>query len=255
MGQSVIKNPRKIWSQAGGGTIDPSIETRITYLENNEYQIIYWAPISSASGSITKPTDSTIILDQFQEGADAFVTTIVNGQPTGIFPQTSSGVGVDVSSFDALGNYTLSGTPSAFDVALIYVIRIRAVDYQNVDLDYVIEQYDSSNQTINPRVSTITSSLTPSLNIDDFDELHITALAGNITSMTTNLTGTAYNGRQLIFTFNDNGVARTITWGAAFVSMLATLPTTTIVGKKLSVGVKYNSATSLWECWVVSYSV
>lgn len=158
MGSSAIKNPRRIFSQ-NGGAIDPSIETRLETLENNEYQIIYWAPISSDSGTITKPTNSTIILDQFQSGADAFVTTIANGQPTGEPVYTSGGAEVDVATFDALGAYTLTDTPSAFDVALIYVIKIKAKDYVNVDSLYEVERYDVGNAkltdllSINPVIS------------------------------------------------------------------------------------------------------
>jgi hypothetical protein len=106
----------------------------------------------------------------------------------------------------------------------------------------------------NPRVLTISSSLTPAFDLDSYDELHITALSGNITSFSTNLTGTPSNSRVIIITIEDNGTARSIIWGALFVSMLATLPTTTVVGKKLAIGLKYNSTTSLWECWAASLS-
>ena len=34
MGQSAVKNPRKIFSQAGA---DPALNNRVTNLENNEY--------------------------------------------------------------------------------------------------------------------------------------------------------------------------------------------------------------------------
>lgn len=131
MGQSVIKNPRKVFSQASGGDTS-SLDSRITYLENNEWKITYFESVSAATGTITKPTGSTIQLDQLAGGVDAYVSTIVNGQPTGILPQTAGGVAVDVTSFDASGNYVLTGTPSAFPVAIIYIITIKAVNYQNL---------------------------------------------------------------------------------------------------------------------------
>ena len=37
MGQSAVKNPRKIFSQAGA---DPALNNRVTNLENNEYKIL-----------------------------------------------------------------------------------------------------------------------------------------------------------------------------------------------------------------------
>ena len=134
MGQTAIKYKR-IFSTAGG---DPSLPSRVTYLENNEYKITYWEAISTDSGTITKPTNSTIILDGFMSGVDALVETIVNGQPSGLSPVTAGGAFVTVSSFDTSGNYTLSGTPSAIPVALLYIITIKAEDYQNVDNDFVI---------------------------------------------------------------------------------------------------------------------
>jgi hypothetical protein len=175
MGQSSVKNPRKIFSQIGGGT-DPAVLSRITYLENNVYKITYFESVNAASGQITKPTNSTIQLDQFAGGVDAYVSTIQNGQPTGVFPQTAGGTFVDVATFDALGNYTLTGTPSAFPVAIIYILTIKAVDYQNLtaanilDLedinavqrvnstDNAIARYDGTSGQIQDSVVTISDS-------------------------------------------------------------------------------------------------
>ena len=107
--------------------MSPSELARLEYLETNEYKITYWASITTDSGSITKPTGSTIVLDALSAGVDAVVETISNGQPTGFSPVTGGGAYVTVSSFDTSGNYTLSGTPSATPVALLYVITIPAV--------------------------------------------------------------------------------------------------------------------------------
>jgi len=136
-----IKNNRKIFTGSGGsgGSIDPTIVTRLEYLEENEYKISYFTEISASSGTISTPTGATILLDQFFGGIDAYVSTIQNGQPTGIFPTTGGGSQVDVLTFDALGNYTLTGTPSAYPVALIYVLKIQAKDYQNLDTDNILD--------------------------------------------------------------------------------------------------------------------
>lgn len=144
MGQSVVKNPRKVMSQQGGagGSVDPALEARVAYLEGNEYKITYFIEINGSTGTITKPTGSTILLDQFFGGVDAYVSTIANGQPTGVFPRTSGGVEVDVSSFDASGNFTLTGTPSAYPVALIFKLKIAAVDYQNLTTASILDMED-----------------------------------------------------------------------------------------------------------------
>lgn len=54
-----------------------------------------------------------------------------------------------------------------------------------------------SNTRITPRITTITSHATPTINTDNCDAVTITALATAITSMTTNLTGTPTNFDKL----------------------------------------------------------
>jgi hypothetical protein len=379
MSNSLFKK-HKIFTSPGG---DPSLEPRVTILENNEYKITYFTEISSSTGTITIPTGATILLDQFQGGVDAYVTTIQNGQPTGVFPQTGLGVAVDVTSFNSLGDYTLSDTPSSYPVSLIYILKIKAIDYFNLDITKILDLEDvgiqqqineldaikqdrqdevlsggtvtigtfggggtnndvrlsatswylastqtiyttlsntdflditlsagglqrfvafygntsnaivkvegteseyatmpstptnsvligyvlvtdgslgaapdlSAYATINPRVLNITSSATPTIDTSLYDVVNITALATNITSMTSGLSGVTGNFKDLIINFKDNGVARTITWGAKFTSLYATLPTTTIIGKNLAVGLRYNTSTNVYNCWVYSYSI
>lgn len=106
-----------------------------------------------------------------------------------------------------------------------------------------------------PKTNTVTSDAAPTINTDTTDIFTITALATAITSMTTNLSGSPVNGQNLILRFLDNGTARTITWGASFVSRGATLPTTTVASKYLYVGLKYNSVASVWDCVAVSQEV
>lgn len=105
-----------------------------------------------------------------------------------------------------------------------------------------------TNKRITPRVSSETSSATPTINTDNVDAHTIEALATAITSMTTNLSGTPTNFQKLIIRIKDNGTPRAITWGASFASKGATLPTTTVASKMLTVGFIYNSVSSLWGC-------
>jgi hypothetical protein len=49
----------------------------------------------------------------------------------------------------------------------------------------------------NKRIVSITSSATPAINVDVTDLFQITALALDITSMTSGLTGTPKDGQQL----------------------------------------------------------
>jgi hypothetical protein len=109
-----------------------------------------------------------------------------------------------------------------------------------------------TNKRITKRTLTVASSATPTVNTDSYDAVTITALAANITSMTSGLTGTPNNFDELIYRIKDNGTARTISWGASFESVGEILPTTTAVSKVLVVRLVYNSVTSKWGCALVS---
>lgn len=111
---------------------------------------------------------------------------------------------------------------------------------------------DADWARITPRVTTIASSATPTIDTDDADAVTITALATAITSMTTNLSGTPTNFQRLIVRIKDDGTARAITWGAGFAAMGAALPTTTVISKVLTVGFIYDTVTSTWGCVAIA---
>lgn len=98
-----------------------------------------------------------------------------------------------------------------------------------------------------PRVSTTTSSATPTINTNNVDVFGITALTVNITSFTTNLSGTPSDGQKL-WIYIVGTAARTITWGASFEASTVALPTTTVSTNRLDVGFVWNAATSKWRC-------
>lgn len=102
--------------------------------------------------------------------------------------------------------------------------------------------------SIPARVTTITSSATPTVNTDLCDAVTITAQAAAITSMTSGLTGTPRNFDMLLFRIKDNGTARAITWGASFEAKGADLPTTTVLSKILHALFIWDSVTSKWGC-------
>ena len=105
-----------------------------------------------------------------------------------------------------------------------------------------------SSSRVNPRETTETSSATPTINTDNTDIHTITALADDITSFTTNLSGTPGDGQKLIIRIQDSGSGQTIAWGASFENAGGTLPTTITAGKKAYVGLMYNADDSVWDC-------
>lgn len=98
-----------------------------------------------------------------------------------------------------------------------------------------------------PRVGTTASSATPTINTDVTDYYEITGQTVDITSFTTNLTGTPVRGQKLWIDITGTA-ARAITWGASFEASTIALPTTTVTTNKLSVGFIWNVATSKWRC-------
>lgn len=104
-----------------------------------------------------------------------------------------------------------------------------------------------TNKRITPRVGSTTSSATPTINTDNTDIYRLTAQAVDVTSFTTNLSGTPSHGDKLIIEITGTA-ARAITWGASFEASTVALPTTTVSTDMLMVGFSYNSATSKWRC-------
>ena len=138
----LVKNSKRLFSTSPSG-VPGGLVTDVNTLKNNEYKILYFQTISTATGTVTAPTGATILLDQFYSGGDAIVETLVNGQPSGQSPVTAGGAIISVSSFDTSGNYVLSGTPSSFDVALVYLFKIKAIDYPNVNITNVMAMDDN----------------------------------------------------------------------------------------------------------------
>lgn len=104
-----------------------------------------------------------------------------------------------------------------------------------------------TNKRNNPRVGSASSSATPTINTDLYDVYKLTAQAADITSFTTNLTGTPVDKQCLIIDITGTA-ARAIIWGASFEASTVALPTTTVTTEMLSVAFMYNSVTSKWRC-------
>jgi len=228
---NLIRSNKKLFVNSGG-VLDPSIKPRIENLENNEYKILYFQTISSTTGTITKPTNSTILLDQFYSGGDAIVETLVNGQPSGQSPLTAGGSVVSVSSFDASGNFTLSGTPSSYPVALIYIFTIKAVDYSNV---VKANEMNMENNSLAPLASPTFTGVATFQNIIRLTSASLgTAVAGNVEFLTDKFygvitTGTSRKEFVLADTPLTSGrIIFTTTNGRAIDSSLLTFNGTTV---------------------------
>lgn len=104
-----------------------------------------------------------------------------------------------------------------------------------------------TNKRMTARVGSTTSSATPTVNTDSYDIYKLTAQTADITSMTTNLTGTPVDGDQFMWVITGTA-ARAITWGTGWVAGPAALPTTTTTTKTLYVYFQYDSVVTHWVC-------
>jgi hypothetical protein len=100
---------------------------------------------------------------------------------------------------------------------------------------------------VKPRTGTTTSSATPTINTDDVDFYSITAQSGNITSFTTNLSGTPTDGQRLWIALTATSGTPSVTWGASFEDSTVTAPTVLSTTRQ-DVGFVWNVATSKWRC-------
>lgn len=105
--------------------------------------------------------------------------------------------------------------------------------------------HDSVYSQINPRVQSVTSAATVTPNIDSYDAVDITAQAEALTIA--NPTGTVANKRKLLIDLKDNGTARAINWGNAYIAGGTALPSTTVLGKQMSMVVIYDSTSAKWK--------
>jgi len=102
-----------------------------------------------------------------------------------------------------------------------------------------------TNKRITERVSTITSSITPTPNGDITDIFTITALA--VWATIAAPTWTPTNWQKLIIRIKDNATAQTLAWNAIYRAWDVALPTTTIISKTMYVWFIYNSNDIKWD--------
>ena len=100
-----------------------------------------------------------------------------------------------------------------------------------------------------PNVQAVTSAATVTPVFGN-DLVKITAQAAALTIA--NPTGTAVPGAGLAIRTKDNGTARAISFGTQYRALGVTLPTTTVAGKTLYLGLIYNSDDTKWDVVAVA---
>ena len=129
--------------------------------------------------------------------------------------------------------------PSLTELALVKGVGSQVVGTTDTNI--------LTNKRITARTGTVASDATPTINTDNVDFFSITAQTVDITSFTTNLSGTPTDGQTLWIAITGTA-ARAITWGASFEASTVALPTTTVTTARLDVAFIWNSVTSKWRC-------
>jgi hypothetical protein len=96
------------------------------------------------------------------------------------------------------------------------------------------------------RVSTATTSGSISPNIGTNDAFERSAQTVTLTINAPS--GTPVDGQRIRFRIKDNGVSRTLTWNAVYLSTFATVPGSTTAGKWHLVEFEYNATAAQWHC-------
>lgn len=184
------------------------------------------------SKTLTSPVLTTPVLGTPSSGT----LTNCTGLPiSGLVNSTSTALGVGSLNVGHATDTTIGRVSAG-------VISVEGVTIPSVSSTDTL-----SNKRITKRTGTTTSSATPTINTDTVDFYSITALTVDITSMTTNLSGTPTEGQTLWIAITGTA-ARAITWGSSFEASTIALPTTTVTTNRLDVGFVWNTVTSKWRC-------
>ena len=145
--------------------------------------------------------------------------------------------------------YVATGTASSADWTVTGNNAISATEYGYLNgVTSAIQTQLDAKASITKRVGSTTSSATPTINTDEVDAYHLTAQAVDITSFTTNLSGTPTDFQQLRISVTGTAARSISDWGASFENGTVALPTGTVGTTRLDVLLEYSTVSSKWRC-------
>lgn len=231
-----------------GGTITSSgtlkVDTTIISTKANVTGLVQGKQDNLVSGTNIKTVNSTTLL-----GSGNIVTPDAQTLTAGTNTLTISGGNTVNLNRKVDTSYQIKNTArdSTCQITVINGISYRSCTKDTISTLTATSTTTFTNKRITVRVDSTTSSATPTINTDNVDTYKLTAQAADITSFTTNLTGTPTDDQILHIVIIGTG-ARAITWGSKFESSTVTLPTTTVGTARLDVYFIWNTATSKWRC-------
>ena len=197
---------------------------------------------------------TTVDIDSHYVGQTSITTlgTITSGTWNGtILNQAYGGTGVaNTYTISTIGPFTtaFSGSPPVGAGLTLRVTDTTDIILPITGTVATIDQPETFTFKRITRRATITAtSSAPAINTDTTDVYEISALSTNITSFTTNLTGSPQVSDQLEIWIRDNGTSRTLAFGTAFSnSPDLLLPTATTAGKWMRLLFAYNATSFKW---------
>jgi len=206
--------------------------------------------VTTASTSFTAFAGATTLLTIGGTGASASLfapsTLDTTSSTTGAI-RTSGGI--SAAKAGNIGTTLTVGTSIELGHATQNTLTASAgvLSIEGVVIPSISSTNTLTNKRVTKRTGTTTSSATPTINTDTTDFYSLTAQTADITSFTTNLSGTPTENQTLWIAITGTA-ARAITWGASFEASTVALPTTTVTTARLDVGFVWNTVTSKWRC-------
>lgn len=195
--------------------------------------------------TLTNPvsTDITTVVDHATQHANA----------NDILEALEAKLGITGSAVNTTVDYKLNevtGGDKALGKSATQTITNKTIDAASNTLVGVATSTSTTtftNKRITARVSTSTADAAePTLNTDNYDMLVITGQTNNITSMTTNLSGTPTEGQTLWLAMTAGSGTPTVTWGSGFEASSLSLPTGLTVQRQDFKFIR-NTTTSKWR--------
>lgn len=182
------------------------------------------------------------------EGVQVILSGAALGTPSSATLTNATGLpvaGITASTVTALGVGSIElghATDTTLSRSAAGVLAVEGVVIPSISSTNTL-----TNKRVTPRVLSAANnaSLTPEK--DTYDIFHLTAMSAN-TTINNHSTSTPADGETMIFRFLDNGTARTLTWGTAYVAKGGiALPSTTVLSKNLALGFQYDSNLAKWN--------
>ena len=229
-----------------GGTITTSgtlvVDTNVISTKANVTGLLLSKQDNLVSGTNIKTVNSTSLL-----GSGNIVTPDAQTLTAGTNTLTISGGNTVNLNRKVDTSYQIKNTArdSTCQITVINGISYRSCTKDTISTLTATSTTTFTNKRITARVDSTTSSATPTINTDNVDTYKLTAQTTDITSFTTNLSGTPTDDQILHIIVTATG-SHTVTFGSKFEASTVALPTT-ISTTRSDWYFVWNTATSKWR--------